>query len=127
MEAIIHKTLTDELGRTYKVVSSQWLRALTAVAVINFIVLIAITAVLIENSQSIQNTMNFTAKVAQRNAASAEVAESRLKANMWAFQQACEAAKRHGEVCMEAVWYADPAKYPLIANDPTGAGVFPPK
>lgn len=127
MEAIIHKTLTDELGRTYKVVSSQWLRALTAVAITNFVILVAITAVLIQNSQSIQDTMNFTAKVAQRNAASAEVAESRLKANMWAFQQACEAVKRNGGACMEAIWYADPAKYPLIADDPTGAGVFPPK
>ena len=125
---LIHRTLTDSDGNTYKVVSSRWLRVLTAIAAGNFVILILIVAVLIENARTINEEVQYTNKAGQRNAALNEIAEGRAIALRWTYEQVCEKAQEAGKKCVEGVqWYADPSKYPLIANDPAGSGIFPPK
>jgi hypothetical protein len=124
----IHKTLTDVDGNSYKVVSSKWLRVLTAIAAANFIILVLIVAVLIDNIRTINNEVIHTNKLGQRNRALSEIAASRAISAQWTYHKVCEDVKRRGEDCLEnPKWYADPDKYPLIADDPMGAGLFPPK
>lgn len=122
------ETLTDHQGNVYRVVKSNWMKALTALCVLNFIVLMLIVAGLIDNIRRVEDTMSFGTKMAQRNSALSDIAASRAKANIWAFNKTCEIVKRMGEDCLDnPQWYADPKLYPLIADDPAGAGLFPPK
>lgn len=128
MSKDIHKTLTDPEGNSYRIYPSWWIKWLTGIASINFIVLVLIIAWLIDNTQTIQSTLDYTEKGRQRNLAIQDFAEGRLKANMWTYEKVCEMAKKLNEPCLDSPkWYADPTKYPLIANDPMGAGLFPPK
>lgn len=124
-----HKTLTDIEGNKYTIVASWWMKALTIVAIVNFLILMIIVAVLIDNYRDIDTTLKVTDKTQQRNQALGDIAASRAVANKWAFEKTCELViKSLGQPCMEnPIWYADPAKYPLIATDPAGAGLFPPK
>lgn len=123
-----HLTLTDSDGNKYKVVSSNWLKVTLGIAVFNFLILIGITAALLDNVQAVQNALSITEKVSQRNAALSDIAASRAVANIWAFEKTCELIKKQGQECLpNPKWYADPAKYPLIANDIAGVGLFPPK
>lgn len=121
-------TLTDKQGNTYRIFPSRWLKALTAIAVINFVILIVVVAFMIDNTKRIEETLTFTDKAAQRNAAVNEIAGSRATANIWAFHEACDYATKQGRTCLaNPKWYADPEKYPLIVDDVMGAGLFPPK
>ncbi len=127
MNDAVHKTLTDAKGNTYRVVASWWLKALTGMALFNFIILMCIIAVVLDNMQAIQATTTYGAKFNQRNAAIADVIQGRTEANIWSFTTVCYLAERAGKECLKnPTWYADPKKYPLIANDDAGAGLFPP-
>lgn len=124
----IHKTLTDRDGNTYRIVESRWLKALTIASVINFTILMLIIAGLIDNIRRVEIAMTFSDKWGQRASALSDIAASRAEANIWAFNKTCEWVKSIGQQCMQnPVWYADPKKYPLIVDDPAGAGLFPPK
>lgn len=123
-----NQTLTDSAGNKYKVVSSNWLKVTAGIAIFNFLILIGITAALLDNVQAVQSTLQITDKVSQRNAALGDIAASRALANIWAYEKTCELVKKQGQECLpNPKWYADPAKYPLIANDIAGVGLFPPK
>lgn len=127
MTSSIHSTLTDKAGRTYKIVSSRWLWALTIMSAINFAVLVFIIAGLIDNVHRVEEALSFSDRMNQRNAALGDIAASRAVANIWAYEKTCELIKKEGQQCLQnPKWYADPAKYPLIVNDPAGAGLFPP-
>lgn len=125
---MIHKTLTDSDGNAYKIVASWWLKTLTGIAIFNFLLLALIAAVVIDNYRAIEQTLTFTDRVAQRDKALAEIAVSRAKANIWAFNEACDYATKQGRTCPAPKWYADPLKYPLIVDDAVvSAGLFPPR
>lgn len=122
------RTLTDSKGNTYRIISNRWMQALTALCILNFVVLMLIIAGLIDNVRRVEQTMSFSDKMDQRNRALGDMVEKRVTANIWSFNTVCTLAKKDGMPCMEnPQWYADPAKYPLIADDPFGAGLFPPK
>jgi hypothetical protein len=123
-----NRTLTDKHGNTYRLISNNWLKGLTALCMLNFVVLMLIIAGLIDNIRRVETTMQFTDKVDQRNKALGEIAGSRAKANIWAFEKTCNLWEKAGGRCMaDPQWYADPNNYPLIVDDPMGAGLFPPK
>jgi hypothetical protein len=128
MTTQIHKTLTDKDGNTYRIVESWWLKALTIASIVNFVILMLIIAGLIDNVRRVEIAMTFSDKWAQRNGALSDIAASRAEANIWAFKKTCEWVLSQGQKCFEnPQWYADPKKYPLIVDDPAGAGLFPPK
>lgn len=120
--------LTDARGNTYRIVANGWMRGLTALCLLNFLILMLIVAGLIDNIRRVDYAMSFNSKFDQRQKALSEMASSRVEAEVWAFTKICEELKAKGQECMQnPKWYADPAKYPLIADDPMGAGLFPPK
>lgn len=121
-------SLVDKHGNTYRIISNRWLKGLTILCVINFIILLLIVGGLVDNIRRVESAMSFSDKMAQRNMALSDIAASRAKANIWAFEKTCELIEQQGKPCMDdPKWYADPTQYPLIANDPAGAGLFPPK
>lgn len=125
---MIHNTLTDTEGNEFKIVSNWWMKALTGLCILNFVVLMLIIAGLIDNIRRVEATMSFSDKMTQRNQAVSDIAGSRALANIWAFEETCKIVKQQGRECMaNPKWYADPNKYPLLVDDVAGAGLFPPK
>lgn len=119
--------LTDAQGNTYRIVANWWMKGLTALCLLNFVILMLIVAGLIDNIRRVEDTMSFSSKFEQRQLALSDMANSRVEAEKWAYEAECREVKSRGQECMtDPKWYADPAKYPLIANDPMGAGLFPP-
>lgn len=119
--------LTDDRGNTYRIVSNWWMKGLTCLCLLNFFILMLIVAGLIDNIRRVEDAMSFSNKFEQRQKALSDMANSRVEAEKWGFDKICDAQKLKGQTCPEPKWYADPAKYPLIADDPMGAGLFPPK
>lgn len=67
-------------------------------------------------------------KSKQRAAALGDIINDRSSTQVYSYNKACEYAKEKGQACLvNTKWYADPDKYPLIAHDPMGVGLFPPE
>ena len=124
----IHQTLTDDKGNTYRVVKNWWLQALTAIAILNFIIVLLILAGLIDNVRAVDEALNFKAKTSQRENAINEMIVNRTEIMQRMYLELCELDKEKAEPCqIRNNWWADPARYPLIANDPEHTALFPPR
>lgn len=125
---VIHETLSDEAGTKYRVVKTSWLKAVMAIAVIEFILIFAIIAGLIDNIRAVEDTLKYSTKMSQRNAAITELLMNRTVIQQQMFLTLCEMDNLRAEPCLiRDNWWADPAKYPLIADDPESISLFPPK
>lgn len=109
--------------------TSSWVKALLSIAVVQFILLMVVFAVLIDNMQNIQNNSHNVAVTTQRDLATNEVIHKRTQLFQWVYLQTCEANKSRAEPCIiiPSSWWADPKDYPLIVDDPASADLFPPK
>jgi len=125
----IHQTLTDENGIQYRVVKSSWLKVVTGIAIIEFILIFAIIAGLIDNIRAVEDTLKYSTKMSQRNAAITELLMNRTVIQQQMFLTLCEMDTLRAEPCVirDNNWWADPEKYPLIADDPESVSLFPPK
>lgn len=127
--SVIHTTLTDRGGNEYKVVSSAWLKGTVIMILVNLLALIFITALLLDNMQSVNDAMTFSDKIKQRNKAMDEMLANRAAIQQWMFNVVCDdVAKPKGIDCFHnPQWWAVPdnSKYNLIINDPSGSGLFP--
>jgi hypothetical protein len=125
----IHQTLTDKEGKEYKVVSSNWLKSTVCVVILNFLCLITITYLLLDNVQYVAQSMQFNDKIKQRNKAMDEMLLKRAENQQWTYNMVCEfVAKPHNQDCLpKPEWWATPdgEKYNLIMNDASGTGLFP--
>lgn len=118
-------TLTDEHGKTYRVINTSWIKLNVGLSIFNFIILMGIAAIVIENIRTIEGVTNYNSKIGQRNLAINELIFNRTKVQQWTYEKVCESAKAKGQECMSGpLWWADGSRYPLIVNDPIGEGLF---
>lgn len=125
----IHQTLTDNEGNEYRVVSSNWLKGTVVIIIINFVALISVTALLLDNVHSVNTALNFNERISQRNKAMDEMLFNRAELQQWTYFNVCEyVAKPKQLPCLQnPQWWATPdkEKYSLIIDDPSGSGLFP--
>lgn len=101
-------------------------KGLFALAIVNFLVSLIIAALLIGNIRAIRDVTDFNSKLTQRNQAMDEMLYHRAEIQQWMYERICEHQKAENKPCYtNPQWWADPKKYPLIANDPSGTGLFP--
>lgn len=122
----IHQTLTDNEGNTYRIVSSWGLKAVTAIVVLNFVILMLIIAGLIDNVRSVEHAMDFNGRISERERAQEEILRKRTELQQWVYLEVCNMNKERAEPCLinPSVWWADPKGYPLLANDPDAQSLF---
>ena len=125
MSKEIHQTLPDN-GGIYQVVSKTWTQAVATLLGALVLGFCFLGWQLRGTVEALQATQLQTEKWKQRSQAMDEMLLNRAIVQKWTYEQACDYAKSLGKVCLEnPIWWADPAKYPLIANDPSGTGLFP--
>lgn len=121
----IHKTLSDEQGTEYVLVSLGWKRAITGLVVVGLGMLMIAMLVLLFQYRDIEELNKFKEMSAQRRAAIDEVFKERQRVGQWTYEQACKYAQSKGELCLTDIkWWADPRKYPLLEGQ--GIGFVPP-
>lgn len=101
-------------------------RILIIMAAVNFTLLMVCFAILIDNMQSLQNTNHSTELSLQRDMAINEVVHKRTQRSQWVYLQICQLKGNTPCLIVPSDWWADPKSYPLIADDPKNADLFPP-
>lgn len=125
----IHESQTPTQGHSsgYKVVSRIWLNAMTAVAIINFLVVMGLTATLIDVLHAVDKSTEFNEITRQRHRATDEMLQRRARIQQWNFQNVCVMMQERNQPCLDnPQWWADPSRYPLLQNEyRSGSGLFP--
>jgi hypothetical protein len=122
--------LTDSGGKpiTYVIISKKWKHMVTALLYCNLVFLFALMIAVYKNIVRLDDGEKSTAIMRERNRAMDEMLVNRAKSQEWVFKETCDRAKKEGRMCFEnPQWWADPAKYPHLVNDPDGTGLFPKK
>jgi len=117
--------LIDSKGQKFTVVKGWWANIITIFTILNFIVLMLIVAVVIDNRRAVDDTTALNDKMKQRLQASEELSRNRAEIEAYVYDRACKDAQAHGDKCLDnPQFWADPFKYPALFNDPMGAGLF---
>lgn len=124
---MLHTTATDdETGAKLTVVKTKTMHIVLGLAIASLIINVVVMMILWEYTGRTNEVVSETEKQKQRNAAMDEMLLNRAESQKFSYKWACEVAKQKGELCLDSpVWWADPNKYPLLKNDPTGTGLFP--
>lgn len=126
MEQQIHKTLFDRDNNAYRVIKTNWYRLLIGASVTQFVLLFIIVAGLIDNYRALESMTNSTSKFLQRNHAINDIMVQRTLIQQKMFLDICK-LKGDTTCAITSEWWADPKRYPLIADDPDSIALFPPK
>ena len=126
---MIHETIDSRDGRTYKVVSRNWVRLMTALNIVGLVAAATLAYFLMTNIQVINEVRENSDKAKQRARAQAMLTRQRADIQVFSYNKACAFAKDRGESCLlDPQWWVDRQDFPLIANDPYwGDGLFGPQ
>ncbi len=124
----IHRTLTDDTGEVFEVVSQRWVWVITGLISVQLFGLAILLVLVITNRGRISEIDTRNEIQRQRNLAMDEMLVNRARVQRWTYERICEMEKAHGRSCLDnPQWWADRNKYPALANDPDaqGSGLFP--
>lgn len=128
MRGELHKTLTDDDGKMYKLVPPNWLHVITALVLAQLVGIGVLGLIAYSNRIRISHLNDKNEIQRQRNLATDEMLLRRAQVQQWTYEQVCKQIEADGGKCLtDPKWWADRNKYPALASDPDaqGSGLFP--